>query len=261
MDISVLMAKVFKSIKCGCYFQINSCIYGHAQRQNQFPNHISRVPCCFWRVHPLTNGSYGKWTLGHMQAKSCNTPSLFFKMDWYTPFGRPFQTTVDWWLQWRLELVLWEPAFLLAIMEVGIASGRWFASFNFACCRFHLKFSGRDYLIIYHGWMNVIYIHMHIYSIHIYIYTYYILLCIYICRIFFRFQTTDSPLDNPGESDRFEALAAAGRGQAQPPLPLVWRQRQLPVAGDDVMTSILFSWICWRWFLLFSLWEIHWRID
>ena len=170
MDISVLMAKVFKSIKCGCYFQINSCIYGHAQRQNQFPNHISRVPCCFWRVHPLTNGSYGKWTLGHMQAKSCNTPSLFFKMDWYTPFGRPFQTTVDWWLQWRLELVLWEPAFLLAIMEVGIASGRWFASFNFACCRFHLKFSGRDYLIIYHGWMNVIYIHMHIYSIHIYIY-------------------------------------------------------------------------------------------
>lgn len=253
MDISVLMAKVFKSIKCGCYFQINSCIYGHAQWQNQFPNHISRVPCCFWRVHPLTNGSYGKWTLEHMQAKSCNTPSLFFKMDWYTPSADRFKQQLiggyngglSWccgslrssWLSWKLELHLEDDLPISISHVVGSIS----------------NFQG---VIIYHGWMNVIYIHL---QIHIYIY--YILLCIYICRIFFRFQTTDTPLDNPGESDRFEALAAAGRGQAQPPLPLRWRQRQLPVAGDDVMTSILFSWLFWRWFLLFSPWEIHWGID
>lgn len=168
MDISVLMAKVFKSIKCGCYFQINSCIYGHAQWQNQFPNHISRVPCCFWRVHPLTNGSYGKWTLEHMQAKSCNTPSLFFKMDWYTPSADRFKQQLiggyngglSWccgslrssWLSWKLELHLEDDLPISISHVVGSIS----------------NFQG---VIIYHGWMNVIYIHL---QIHIYIYiTYY----------------------------------------------------------------------------------------
>jgi hypothetical protein len=66
-----------------------------------------------WQVNPRTHASQ---ILQH--AKPLLQDGLIH------PFGRPFQTTIDWWLQWRLELVLWEPAFLLAIMEVGTASGR-----------------------------------------------------------------------------------------------------------------------------------------